>query len=56
MNAICLICELWLVEPLVLGGDISYWCAKCAQAGPKLADVTKTSGLLPKASNLADDY
>jgi hypothetical protein len=31
MKILCVVCELWLVEPIAEGGQISYWCERCNQ-------------------------
>lgn len=37
MKIICVVCELWLVEVLSIGGEVSYWCERCAH-DTKIAD------------------
>ena len=34
MKILCLLCELWLVEPEIVEGEVSYYCVRCAD-GPK---------------------
>jgi hypothetical protein len=34
MKILCLFCELWLVEPLMEDGEVSYHCLRC-QAFPQ---------------------
>jgi|AntAceMinimDraft_12_1070368.scaffolds.fasta_scaffold10703_4 hypothetical protein len=31
MKILCLVCELWLVELFIKGGEVSYWCERCHQ-------------------------
>lgn len=30
MKKLCIVCELWLVEPVASGGKVEYWCERCA--------------------------
>jgi len=30
MKILCVICELWLVEPLLEDGEVTYFCLRCA--------------------------
>lgn len=29
MKVLCVVCELWLVQPVAEGGVVSYWCERC---------------------------
>jgi len=31
MKILCLVCELWLVELFIKGGEVNYWCERCHQ-------------------------
>ena len=31
MKILCAVCELWLVELTINGGEVSYWCERCHQ-------------------------
>ena len=31
MKTLCVVCGLWLVEPMLAGGEVSYWCERCFQ-------------------------
>jgi hypothetical protein len=33
MKVICIVCELWLVEPVVRDGEVSYFCLRCQDSG-----------------------
>ena len=35
MKTLCIICELWLVEPLLEGGKVTYFCLRCAYYPPE---------------------
>ena len=30
MKILCLFCELWLVEPHLVEGEVTYFCERCA--------------------------
>ena len=34
MKILCLFCELWLVEPVQIGGEVTYYCARCSNYPP----------------------
>lgn len=34
MKVICPVCEVWLVEPSVDGGVVSFWCNGCYSRRP----------------------
>lgn len=36
MKILCVICELWLVEPILFEGEVSYFCVRCHEFPPHL--------------------
>jgi hypothetical protein len=36
MKILCVVCELWLVELFIKGGEVSYWCERCHQEAKQL--------------------
>ena len=45
MKILCLFCELWLVEPLLIEGEVTYFCERCALA-IKASDETNVTARL----------
>lgn len=46
MMRICIICELWLVRPLLEEGVVSYWCQRCESTPPVIEDIG-ADGIMP---------
>jgi hypothetical protein len=47
MKRLCLVCELWLVELFIKGGEVSYWCERCHQ-NSKLGDLQPQNSWQPQ--------
>lgn len=41
MKLLCIVCELWLVEPVVEDGLVTYYCLRCHTTPPFTANFQK---------------
>ena len=50
MKILRLVCELWLVELFIKGGEVSYWCERCHQDAVLAKPVKSKSLFINNAS------
>jgi hypothetical protein len=50
MKRLCLVCELWLVELSIKGGEVNYWCERCHQEAVR-AKTMESKSLVSNGSH-----